>query len=566
MKLSVIIPTFNRRALIEQTLPTVLDQTYPADEYEVIVVVDGSTDGTAAALQRMSSSVRLIVIEQENRGQAAARNAGLRIASGELVLFLDDDLFCGRTLVAEHIAAHPDDNSLVFGPILVSPQSPETLATKWMRSITQEWLSRLEREGVRWPDDAVMANSSLRRDILITLGGFDEIFFRALEDVELGRRLWKTGLGFKYCPTLLTYQLYMKSTDDVVLHDTPLYGTKEVLLCRKHPEFFRHSSLSSFTKGGWLKRKVLELCVRSPFPLDPLLKLAERVSCINPALELRVFKTRKGVSYFCSLVSCAGGWTQFERDYVRVFPVLMYHHVGPLQMGAYPKITISPDKFREQMEWLKLNGYTTIRTVDWLAFYLEGKPLPPKPVMLTFDDAYEDLIEYAFPLLKKNGYTASVFVVTGEVGGHNSWDLKNGYASLRCMSEDQIRRWAGLGIEFGAHSRTHADLTMLSNSELEQEIAGSGRDLAEILGTAPLSFAYPYGYYNDAVRVRAENSYKLAFTCDKGLNGLGTEPHMLRRTMVRPGDSLLEFGLRVKFGGFPFDDSLARVQSWNLLK
>ena len=233
MKLSVIIPTYNRRAVIEQTLPTVLDQTFPASEYEVIVVVDGSTDDTAAALRQISSPVRLVVIEQDNHGQAAANNTGLKVATGELVLLLDDDLFCERTLIAEHFVAHTDCDSLVFGPILVAPQSPKTLATKWLRSITDAWLFRLEREGVRWPDDAVMmANSSIRRDTIVAMGGFDDSFFRALEDVELGRRLWKTGLRFRFCPAAVTHQLFVKSADELVLHDAIQYGINEVLLCR----------------------------------------------------------------------------------------------------------------------------------------------------------------------------------------------------------------------------------------------------------------------------------------------------------------------------------------------
>ena len=116
MKLSVIIPTYNRRAVIEQTLPTVLDQTFPASEYEVIVVVDGSTDDTAAALRQISSPVRLVVIEQDNQGQAAARNAGIRLRQGTWCCCLDDDLFCERTLIAEHFVAHTDCDSLVFGP------------------------------------------------------------------------------------------------------------------------------------------------------------------------------------------------------------------------------------------------------------------------------------------------------------------------------------------------------------------------------------------------------------------------------------------------------------------
>ena len=251
-------------------------------------------------------------------------------------------------------------------------------------------------------------------------------------------------------------------------------------------------------------------------------------------MEVRALKARQAVSYFRSLVKAAGGWKQFERDYAKVLPVLMYHRVGPFRTGTYPAVTVGPGRFKKQIGWLKRKGYTTVGAGDWLAYCIEGKPLPERPVLLTFDDAYEDLNEYAFPVLKENGFTATVFVVTGEVSGHNSWDQKKGYAALRCMSADQIRHWSGQGIEFGAHSRTHADLTTLSAAGLDEEIAGSGSDLTEILGTAPLSFAYPFGNYNETVRSEVEKAFPLAFTCDRGLNGLGTEPHVLRRTMVEP--------------------------------
>ena len=244
---------------------------------------------------------------------------------------------------------------------------------------------------------------------------------------------------------------------------------------------------------------------------------------------------------------------------MKILPILLYHLIGPDRPGIYPALTVDPGRFQKQMRWLKRNGYTTVRTNDWMAWRLEGKPLPSRPVLVTFDDAYADLVEYAFPVLQEIGFTAIVFVVTGEIGGYNSWDQKNGSAAIPCMSAEQIRRWSGEGIEFGAHSRTHTDLTILAGVEVEEEIEGSGRHLAEILGTIPLSFAYPSGEYNDLVRNRVEKSFQLAFTCDEGLNGLGTHPYLLRRMMIQPRDSLLDFALRVKFGWNPIERLRVRI-------
>jgi peptidoglycan/xylan/chitin deacetylase (PgdA/CDA1 family)/GT2 family glycosyltransferase len=547
MKLSIIIATFNRRALLLRTLSTVLDQTFPASDYEVIVVVDGSTDETAAALRRISSSVRLLVIEQENRGQAAARNAGLGAATGELVLFLDDDLFCERNLIAEHVAAHVDGNSLVFGPTLLDPRSPETLAAKWLRLDMDNWLSQLENKGVCWPDNAIVRpNSSVRRDTVVSSGAFDENFFRAYEDWELGYRLWKSGLHFRFCPTALTHQYYTKSSNDFILDDAMRYGANEVLFCRKHPEMRIHSTLASE------KSALINYSARLPFSIDPLLRLPELLAT-SDAKGISALTRRLRFAMHRSAIKASGGWDRFEDDYAKLLPVLMYHRIGPDQAGTYPSLTVNPGRFRKQMEWLKKNNYSTIGAGDWLAYCQGGKPLPQKPVLLTFDDAYEDLTEYAFPVLREYGFTAAVFVVTGEIGGDNSWDRNNGSSSIRCMSAQQIRHWSTQGIEFGAHTWTHADLTTLSGSELESEIAGSGDDLAEVLGAAPLSFAYPFGYYNEAALSCAENVFRLAFTCDEGLNTLGTGPCLLRRTMVKPQDTLIDFGLRVRFGFNPIE-------------
>ncbi|MGC2423851.1 MAG: glycosyltransferase [Nitrospirota bacterium] len=559
MRLSVIIPTFNRRSTLMRTLPTVLDQTFPADEYEVIVVIDGSTDGTAKALMDIGSAVRMRVVEKENGGQAAALNAGIAAAEGKLVLLLDDDLFCDRTLIAEHVAAHEEGDCVVFGPALVAAESPETLATKWMRSITDDWMARLKREGVSWPDDAsASANSSMRRDVLIKAGGFDERLDRAF-DVELGLRLWKSGVRFRFCPSAVTHEVCVKTTDDLALRDARLYGVSDDLLCRTHPELRRHSQLSNFTSGTWLKRKARELCVRYPLPLGPLLRLAEQGVRSNIIWGIRIFNARCQLNYFRSAAKAVGKWNGFERDYAKVLPVLAYHRVGPARQGMRPELTVEPKRFRKQMDWLKRNGYATILPGDWQAWVNEGKPLPARPVLITFDYAYADLAQYVFPVLKEKDYTATVFVVTGDVGANGASEGMAVPSAIGSMGAAGIKRWSEEGIEFGAKSRTHPDLTRLSASELEDEVTGSGHDLALVLGEFPRSFAYPFGDYNDAVRSLVEKTFDIAFTNDGGVNGLGTPPHLLRRTMVLPGDSLLDLAMRVGFGWTPFERLRAGV-------
>ena len=145
----------------------------------------------------------------------------------------------------------------------------------------------------------------------------------------------------------------------------------------------------------------------------------------------------------------------FERKREVLVPVLLYHNVGPFRPGTNPTLTIPVETFEEHVRWLKRQGYAGIRSSDWLAWCREGKGLPDKPVMLTFDDAYADCAEYALPILAQHGFNAAIFVVTDQIGGANSWSRKNRGATLPCMTEEQIRNWAARDFEFGSHTRTH---------------------------------------------------------------------------------------------------------------
>jgi GT2 family glycosyltransferase/peptidoglycan/xylan/chitin deacetylase (PgdA/CDA1 family) len=569
LRISVVIPTFQRRELLARTLTTVFRQDLPVDQYEVVVVVDGSTDGTLEMLHRLRPPCRLTVREQENRGPAAARNAGLAAAKGEFVLFVDDDILCDRSLLRQHLAGHDEDGAvLVFGPVYVSDESPPALTTAWTLKSTERYIRRLEREGEpRWPEDAMVdANSSVPRSVLDRQGGFDERFLLRREVADLGLRLWRAGVHFRYRPAAVVHHVFAKSERDVVGNDAWFWGTGEIRLCRKHPEYRPYSPLARLPDGPAWKRSARRISVRSPISPEGVLRppylLAERFHDATPVqrVGVRLLEARQAITVYRGAASEAGSWDALASELGATVPVLLYHHVGPPRAGIYRELTISPEKFARQIRWLARRGYVGIAPSDWLEWHRRGARLPRKPVLVSFDDAYADIAEYALPVLRTFGFRALVFVVTGRIGGTNDWDEAPDFGAQRLLTDDEIRRWADHGTEFGAHSRSHANLTTLPEEELENEIAGSRDDLADLLGTRVTSFAYPYGRYDDVVRRHVASAFDVAFTADKGLNTLRTDLHLLRRTMVQPSDSLVDLESRLRIGWSPYERLRDRVR------
>jgi len=232
--------------------------------------------------------------------------------------------------------------------------------------------------------------------------------------------------------------------------------------------------------------------------------------------------------------------------------VLTYHHVG-VRSAACPlqSLTIPERQFARQMEWLHRRGYTTITTAQWLAWTTASKPLPRKPILLTFDDAYADLETIALPVMEKYGFNGTIFAVTKRAGMPTPWD------GMLTMSSEQLLRCAARGIEIGSHTRTHPDLSTLSPDQLSDEIGGSKQDLEEA-GFRPVSFAYPFGRHNEAARKSVEGVFALAFNGHEGRNTRLTDPLQMRRTMVLPCDTSLDFALRAAIGWSP----LGRIGSW----
>jgi peptidoglycan/xylan/chitin deacetylase (PgdA/CDA1 family) len=231
--------------------------------------------------------------------------------------------------------------------------------------------------------------------------------------------------------------------------------------------------------------------------------------------------------------------------------VLLYHNVGPLVPGTNRWLTVAPRRFQQQVRWLARHGYCGISAQQWLAHLRGQAELPRKPVMLTFDDGYRALGEHAFPVLEEYGFRAVVFIVTRLIGKTNAWDEAKGDVPMALLTADELRYWSQRGIEFGAHSRTHADLRQLGERELSDEVAGSRVDLEKTLGREVCSFAYPYGFWNDNVRAEVARNFPLCFSVDGKLNDSTTDPLHIRRTMVLPLDTTTDIRFRAAMGWSP---------------
>ena len=573
LKLSAIICTFNRRAaLISRSLPAVFAQDLPADEYEVIVIVDGSTDGTGSALRELHPPCAFRMVEQPNRGLSAARNAGIAMAQGELIIFIDDDIICRPDVFRRHVEAHARrDPVVVHGSLFLAPGAPRSILSNANELWYQRYNSHLDSQGgVQWPDATfLISNSSVPRATLLACGGLDENL-PAKDDFELGWRLWKMGVGFEYLPAAVAYEDSVKSWRSFLFQDGEAFGRTEVMLCRKHPDYRPRSYLLAGmgTTAGW-KRITRRIVIEFPISAAHLLTLpiwgCEKLCRYAAAqkLGLRLLELGRRVTEFRGARKEAGSWKQVENEFAVRLPVLCYHHVGPERPGTLPTLTVSPERFERHVRWLARRGFHGIRPADWVRWRREGKGLPEKPVLFTFDDGYADLAEHAFPVLRHYGFGAAVYVVTKHLGGTNAWDEARGSGTHRLLTAEQIRQWGAQGIEFGAHGRTHPDLTTLAPAQLEDEVAGSRRDLESIVGAKVGSFAYPYGFHNPTVVDCVRRSFDLAFAIDPGLPGMNylvTDPHLLERTMVQPVDSELDVESRARWGKSPLLEMRARLR------
>lgn len=208
-------------------------------------------------------------------------------------------------------------------------------------------------------------------------------------------------------------------------------------------------------------------------------------------------------------------------------PILMYHVVeSPPTDAPYPGLYVSRSDFAGQMKWLALNGYHAVTQRDVWNHWHRGRALPPKPVVISFDDGYRSVVEAALPVLRKHSWPGVLNLTVRNLrvsGGLTQFD---------------VRTLLTNGWELASHSVTHPDLTGLDDRSLAREVAGSRTRLRSRFGVAVDFFCYPSGSYDERV-IRAVRSagYLGATTTIEGF-ALPGRPYELRRIRVSGGDGV----------------------------
>ena len=239
------------------------------------------------------------------------------------------------------------------------------------------------------------------------------------------------------------------------------------------------------------------------------------------------------------------GIRPFKQLFRKGLPILTYHKIGPRPRGARLKgLYLGEHAFRNHLKELKSNGFHFASPED-----VRSVKAPNDRVVITFDDAYENVFRYALSALKEEKGKAVLFVIAGMIGQTNTWDAALGEAEERLMDEVQIREWLQEGQLIGSHTLSHSHLSRLSPQEVKNEVYRSKALLEDKFGVPVNHFCYPYGDLSPAVAecVR-ETGYQTACTVERGVNFDSTDPWMLKRWTARyPSRKLKNYWLRFRW-------------------
>jgi len=246
---------------------------------------------------------------------------------------------------------------------------------------------------------------------------------------------------------------------------------------------------------------------------------------------------KKNVVWGCTIVFVLlVGISYISLNYFQGVPVLNYHQINN---NDHNSLTLSDTEFEAQMEYLYKTGYTAI-SPNQLADYVQyGKELPLNPVLITFDDGYEDNYKVAYPILQKYHFTATIFIITDFVSRYGKY-----------LTWDQIREMNDSGITFEDHTLSHVALTKASDEDERNQLVKSKEALEWHLGKKVDYLAYPGGEYDQRVIQLTKNAgYRAAFTVNFGRDKENSTLYTLNRIPIFGGGTHIfyHFWLRLRF-------------------
>jgi glycosyltransferase involved in cell wall biosynthesis/peptidoglycan/xylan/chitin deacetylase (PgdA/CDA1 family) len=243
-------------------------------------------------------------------------------------------------------------------------------------------------------------------------------------------------------------------------------------------------------------------------------------------------------------------------------PVLAYHRIARDGPASLRRWRVDPDTFRKQLRLLRAHGYHSVTSADLVTAGRANAPLPGRPVLITFDDGYQDFADTAWPILEAEGFTAEVFIVTDRVGTCASWDADHGQPAP-LMNWQTIAELHRKGVKFGSHLATHTPATNLSSHALLCEMLRSRADLESRLGVPVLSIAAPHGAVDERTnRILASVGYQAGFSGEGGKADVLRHRHAMPKLQVEGFWSMNDFARALEITPAPDagrDQSLVTV-------
>jgi peptidoglycan/xylan/chitin deacetylase (PgdA/CDA1 family) len=234
-------------------------------------------------------------------------------------------------------------------------------------------------------------------------------------------------------------------------------------------------------------------------------------------------------------------WRRFTATPV----ILMYHGIGASDEDA-SCFVVPRRRFRWQMAWLYWRGYRVIPLPELTAALADCRLAPARAVVLTFDDGYADNYHEALPILRRYGFSATFFLVSGSIGGAGSWSSDPDLFGRGMVTPHQVEALLAAGMDVGGHTVSHVSLTGVPAPEREREIHDSRSALERRFGRDVTTFAYPFGDYDtETADIVRRAGFRAACCSHSGRNDPATPLFELRRVEVRGTDSLLQFALMV---------------------
>jgi peptidoglycan/xylan/chitin deacetylase (PgdA/CDA1 family) len=227
-------------------------------------------------------------------------------------------------------------------------------------------------------------------------------------------------------------------------------------------------------------------------------------------------------------------------------PVLLYHRIARTTLAEDPlRLGVSPERFASHIKLLHDKGFKTVTPDDTGEKTSEGGTGDGKNVVITFDDGYLDNYSQAFPILRKYGFCATIFMVTDLVGKMSVWDTPR---PVQLMGWSQVKEMAERGISFQSHTRTHPNLQTLDDGAVMNELLGSRKKLEDILGFPVRHLAYPYGRFDQRViRLVGMAGYRLGWAAGLAAGGCFAKERM----QITSGDNQLLFAFKASgWGGW----------------